>query len=278
MAKVTIYTTAGFDLTRLDFSSIYDASSYTYGSSIFRANYYNGYADEFRGSGFNYNAFGEPVGGTVTSYSATYSGYRLFIVDGVKVPVTKIVTAAKTYQTNDDVAVIAEALKGKDTIIGGPGGDIVSGFAGNDTIRGGGGNDLLVGALGNDVLRGDAGNDMLVGGEGKDKLFGGAGSDIFTFLSVKDSTRKAMDVIGDFKRKQNDKIDLTMIDARSGTKTNDAFTFIGTKKFTGKKGELRYEKKGGNTYVYGDVNGDKKIDLAIQLKGAITLKHDDFIL
>ena len=32
------------------------------------------------------------------------------------------------------------------------------------------------------------------------------------------------------------------------------------------------------TIVYADVNGDKKADMAIQLKGLIDLKADDFFI
>lgn len=80
----------------------------------------------------------------------------------------------------------------------------------------------------------------------------------------------------DFGR--GDKINLKKIDAKSGTKKNDAFTFVGEAGFSNTKGELRFEKKGGNTYVYGDVNGDGRADLMIKLDGSINLKASDFVL
>lgn len=171
-------------------------------------------------------------------------------------------------------------LGGNDKLYGGAGKDQLFGGAGNDRLEGGKGADKLVGGKGADTLIGGAGADTLVGGKGGDKLTGAKGADIFVFNSVKDSTVKkgGRDVITDFNRKQGDKIDLKKIDAKAGTKKNDEFDFIGKKAFSGEKGELRYEKKGGKTFVYGDVNGDRKADFAIELSKALDLKKVDFIL
>lgn len=75
-----------------------------------------------------------------------------------------------------------------------------------------------------------------------------------------------------------DKIDLSGIDANSKTTTNDAFSYVRTKAFTGKGGELRYENQDSDTYIYTDVNGDKKIDFAIHRDDAVTLQSGFFIL
>ena len=173
-----------------------------------------------------------------------------------------------------------EGTAGKDTLDGGAGNDTILGLGGNDKLHGGAGNDRLEGGAGNDRLEGGKGNDKLIGDAGKDVLVGGKGADMFIFRSVSDSTNKAKkrDVIQDFKQGQNDKIHLGAIDAKAGTAKNDKFNFIGEKAFSGKKGELRYEKKNGDTFVYGDVNGDKKVDFAVQLKGAIDLVEKDFVL
>ena len=66
---------------------------------------------------------------------------------------------------------------GKDTLIGGGGGDTINGFNGNDSLRGKGGDDLITGGNGKDSLRGDGGKDTLEGGSGKDKLDGNGGND-----------------------------------------------------------------------------------------------------
>jgi Ca2+-binding RTX toxin-like protein len=140
----------------------------------------------------------------------------------------------------------------------------------------------LSGGLGNDVLQGAGGKDLLIGGAGADVLFGGGGADTFLFKSHTASTvnAKGRDTIADFRRKDGDKIDLAGIDAVSPTKKiNDQFTFIGDKGFTFTEGQLRFVTKKGDTFVYGDVNGDAKADFAIKLAGfAHDLKASDFVL
>lgn len=153
-----------------------------------------------------------------------------------------------------------------------------TGNALNNVISGNSGRNTLSGVAGNDTLKGGGGNDALIGGAGADKLYGGSGADMFILKSYKDSLVIARDTIYDFHQAQKDKIDLSGIDARSTISGNQAFTFIGTKEFSEKAGELRYFKKGGDTFLYGDLNGDAGIDFSIRLDGAIDLKSTDFIL
>ena len=76
-----------------------------------------------------------------------------------------------------------------------------------------------------------------------------------------------------------DKLDLSTIDAKSGTATNDAFSYIGSAAFSGTAGQLRAEHVGGNTVVQGDVNGDGVADFEIALIGFTgTISASDFIL
>ena len=158
--------------------------------------------------------------------------------------------------------------------------DHIKGSAIANTIKGNAGNDTLLGLAGNDTLFGDAGNDVLNGGAGNDTLTGGAGADQFVFQTLRDSTVKATgrDKIMDFRQSEGDRIDLRGIDAKSKSGKDDAFTFIGTDKFSKTAGELRFEKKGSSTFVYGDVDGDAKADFSIELAGKIDLKHGDFFL
>lgn len=178
---------------------------------------------------------------------------------------------------------------GNDALYGGTGKDVIYAGAGNDKAYGGSGDDILYGAAGNDALGGAGGRDMLFGGAGTDKLNGGAGADklhggsgadMFIFASIKDSTVGAAgrDTIHDFSRKEGDKIDLKGIDASTTAGGNQAFSFIGTETFSKKAGELRYEKKGGDTYVFGDVNGDGKADFSIRLDSSIDFTKADFLL
>lgn len=81
---------------------------------------------------------------------------------------------------------------------------------------------------------------------------------MFVLKSYKESLVIARDTIYDFSRAEKDKVDL------SG---NQAFTFIGTKEFSELAEELRYFKKGGDTFLYGDLNGDAGIDFRSGLTG-----------
>lgn len=271
MTKISVNSGFGLDITKLDFSSLYYAYDALYSSTIYRLYYANGGIDEFKGSGFRYDSYGTPIAGTVTSYAGFYNGTKLFQIDGAKIAATSIVKAAGTYSTADDYKLVASILGGADTISGGNAKDVLNGYAGNDVITGNGGNDALIGG---------AGNDKLTGGSGKDYLYGEAGADTFIYKTVKDSTvaTSGRDTIFDFSHSQGDHIDLSAIDASTKSAGNQAFSFIGTKAFSGKAGELRYDKMASDTYIYGDTNGDKKADFAIHLDDAIALQKGDFFL
>lgn len=170
---------------------------------------------------------------------------------------------------------------GADKLEGGTGNDSLYGQAGHDALYGQAGNDRLYGQAGNDRLCGDAGADYLVGGIGADKLFGGADADVFVYLSVADSTPAATgrDIIYDFSQAQCDKIELTTIDANALVAGNQAFRFMGERAaFTGTAGELRFQDTGGHTFVFGDINGDRVADFAIELNTDVSLRATDFLL
>ena len=152
-------------------------------------------------------------------------------------------------------------------------------MTGNDVINtfiAGGGNDVLIGGGGDDRLQGDGGSD---------RLTGGSGADLFMFVKVDDSQvwaprsdgkKVTPDVITDFAP-GIDKIDLSWINADSAHAANQPFAFIGTSAFSGHAGELRYEMRGGQAHIYGDVNGDAVADLHI-IALTPTLAAADFIL
>jgi VCBS repeat-containing protein len=167
---------------------------------------------------------------------------------------------------------------GNDRLLGESGNDTLSGLSGNDSLWGGTGLDRLEGGTGNDSLRGDAGNDWIIGGLGRDKMWGGSGRDVFDFNTVKESKVGAQrDVIHDFRSGQ-DRIDLRGIDANELRKGNQKFSWTGSDGpflfpkesaaflkagFTGKAGELRYERG----LLMGDTDGDGRADFQIKIVG-----------
>ncbi|WP_349434112.1 M10 family metallopeptidase [Pararhizobium sp. A13] len=174
----------------------------------------------------------------------------------------------------------AKGGSGGDQITGNQVANSLQGNGGNDTLNGEAGNDVLIGASGADRLDGGAGADRLFGGAGADDLIGRADADIFLFKLVSESTvaTSGRDTIFDFAASQGDKIDLSGIDANTDTSGNQAFSFRGTAAFTGEAGELRYVKGSSDSYIYGDVNGDKTADFAIHLDDALTLQKGYFVL
>lgn len=153
----------------------------------------------------------------------------------------------------------------------------VDGGAGIDLLYGSRFSDYLAGGTGKDVLSGGGGNDMLMGGKGADQIWGGAGSDRFIFQSVAESSGKNIDRIMDFSQKQHDHIDLDLLDANSTVSGIDDFKFIGTKAFSGKPGELRYEFVNGDTHILGNIDKDKAAEFEIVLHGKVHLDINDFI-
>ncbi len=160
-----------------------------------------------------------------------------------------------------------------DTIKGGNGNNKLEGMDGKDVLVGRDGDDKLIGGNNGDNLFGGDDADKLIGGKGQDLLEGDSGSDTFIFQSIKDSAvGDKRDVITDFSQSNNEKIDLSQIDAIDGG--DDAFTFIGTQAFSHTAGELRFK----NGILSGDVDGDGSADFQVQVDNHDTLKAGDFIL
>ena len=81
------------------------------------------------------------------------------------------------------------------------------------------------------------------------------------------------DEIDDFSRAEGDRIDLSRIDASSTMVGDQAFNFVGSARFTGTAGELRY----ASGELQGDVNGDGSADFRIDMQFA-SLQVSDLIL
>lgn len=215
-----------------------------------------------KGSGFKYDKNGLFTAGTITSFTLITSANQPFYAENVKISAKQFGLAIKSASTEDDQALMLKALSGNDSVSGSEDGDV------------------LYAAAGDDVIEGNGGNDYIYAGPGADHLYGGYGKDSFGFNDISQSgtTAKTRDTIFDFSQSEKDRINLSYIDANTKTSKNDSFSFIGTKAFSGKAGELRYEKKTSDTYIYADVNGDKKADFSIHLDDAVKLVKGDFFL
>lgn len=148
--------------------------------------------------------------------------------------------------------------------------DLMHGYDGNDVLKGGADSDWVYGDNGADNMLGEAGDDMMFGGAGGDALSGGTGADTFWYLDVGDSTSTAYDLIKDYNASQGDKLDLSVIDADSGTVGDQAFTVVSG--FTNQAGQLvlAYSAAANLTTVSGDVDGDGVADLVITMTGNVT--------
>lgn len=145
--------------------------------------------------------------------------------------------------------------------------DNIAGSAASNSLDGGDGADVLFGYSGNDLLRGGTGSDQLFGGAGADSLNGGSGSDVYFIEKVTDSPVTGRDRITSFENTL-DLISFQAIDAntKNGSATNDAFVYIGANvSFTGVAGQLRSYWTESGHILEGDVNGDGKADVAVEV-------------
>jgi serralysin len=139
---------------------------------------------------------------------------------------------------------------------------------------------VLKGLGNSDVLIGNGGNDVLVGGAGADVLFGGAGADRFDYNKVTDAPPGAIiELISDFRRAQNDKIDLRDVDAVAGRAGDQAFAFIGSAQFSA-EGQVRAVNTASGLLIEANTNGSSGAEMQILLQGAdvSSLLATDFLL
>lgn len=128
---------------------------------------------------------------------------------------------------------------------------------------------VLNGNGGHNIIKGGGGNDRIDGNGNADVLSGGAGADTFMFLSRANSSARNWDIITDFE-KGVDKIDLVdNLDFRA--REGAAFIF-------GLGGQVRFDQRGGSTFVEVELDGDQVADLVVQLRGTYTLTKGDFLI
>ncbi len=141
--------------------------------------------------------------------------------------------------------------------------------SGDDTLIGNAAANVLIAGAGADTVDGGAGDDAIYGAAGKDTLTGDAGRDQFLYAELTDSgVGLTRDVITDFTAGV-DRIALDQLGAKS---------FIGSGAFTGVAGQVSATVANGVTVVRLDANGDRAVDLEIELTGAVSLDRDDFVL
>ncbi len=160
-----------------------------------------------------------------------------------------------------------EAGNGTDKLFGDAGNDTLYGRDDNDSLIGGDGNDFVDGGKGQDLLYGGNGNDLIRSGPGADSLWGGAGRDNFVFDDNESGLGAAQrDRIYDFASGQQDRIDLSLIDANTATAADNAFVWKGAAALTG-AGQVGYYLSGGTYILRGSVDADAATEFEIQLGG-----------
>jgi Ca2+-binding RTX toxin-like protein len=181
-----------------------------------------------------------------------------------------------------DDLIVAEINDGNDTYFG----DDSDGGSGNDTLDisaatvdtfvnlGSGPSahgSVTSSQTGNDVISGienvntGSGNDVIVASNTANVMNGGAGNDTFRF-----ATAAAADGDTILGFAPGDRIDLSAIDANTGTATNDAFTLVTGAEFTA-AGQLAvsYESRvdGDFTVIQGNIDGSMTADFRIEVEG-----------
>jgi Ca2+-binding RTX toxin-like protein len=233
-----------------------------------------------------------PPTGTIDSLVLTDGTNSLYELSGLSFPAVRLYEAAdldkdedeSEQEDEDDDDILCgddddyiDAGLGDDDVYGGKGDDDLYGGSNDDILRGESGSDDLFGGSGKDDLQGGSGRDHLYGGAGRDILRGGADSDTFVFKSKLDSGVKAAarDLITDFLH--GDKISFSAIDANSTVSGNQKFTFVS--EFTGKAGQLEWDKTSTGFRISGDLNGDGTADFSLQVNTSVAKMYaSDFDL
>lgn len=162
-----------------------------------------------------------------------------------------------------------------------------------NVLAGNAGNNVLTGNGGDDILNGGAGDDTLIGGVGNDWLTGGGGRDTFVIRVGNGDTILDFESRNAVGRNQNDRIDVSGIDANTNRGGDDSFRWVGlVTAGTELPGRLGYHFEiidgvqhtivEGNISRFEDVGRDlslpRTIDFHIDLIGIHFLTVSDIIL
>jgi len=219
------------------------------------------------------------------TYDASNATNAVFV--NLDTTVQKDVLSGLTYvasrATGTDVGT--DAITNFEEVRGGSGSDVVFGNASANQILGNNGDDTLYGGKGNDAIFGGNGADNIFGGNGADKLSGSTDNmtadglkDTFYYTSLSDSTvaLAGRDTISFFEDTK-DIIDLSKVSG--GTVTllvgNGDLSFPGAGTHA-----VRVVSTHDGWTIQVDSNGDKKIDMAIDVHDvshAIVWDTSDFL-
>lgn len=266
MAQFTVFADSS-DLEALVGGTVTqrDASSFAFTSP-------GGAVFVFTGTGFAYDAFGLPTGGTVTGVEFSVAGTSYFQGNALSLALTSVCTLALGLTSGvsgstepDSYELISLIFSGNDQITGTLGNDRLFGLgtdAGNDTIYGGAGNDDLRGGLGDDTIYGGDGNDWLSDGLGTERLIGGAGINGAYFSSDLDGAHgivvdlnRRIEVRDDGYGNVENLSDITKIegadlgDRISGDKNDNLFWGYG--------GNDTLSGRGGHDWLFGGAGKDR---------------------
>ena len=145
-----------------------------------------------------------------------------------------------------------------------PKGTVASSQTGNDTI------------WGIENVNTGSGNDTIIASNAVNVMNGGSGNDTYRFMTAAAADG---DTILGFA--PGDRVDLSAIDANTGTATNDAFTLVTGAEFTA-AGQLAvsFESRadGDFTVIQGNINGNLDADFRIEVEGHHTISNANVIV
>ena len=159
-----------------------------------------------------------------------------------------------------------DSLQNIENVLGGSGGDTLTGDAFDNTLIGAGGNDTLLGNAGADLLRGGAGNDTVNGGAGRDTAdFSDATGGVTVDLAVQGGAQTVGGGLGTDT--------LIGIENATGGAHNDSLSGDGgANRLLGSAGNDTLD--GGSdrdTADFSDATGGVTVDLGVQGGGAQTV-------
>src|SRR4051812_41585128 len=105
---------AGLDMSQLDVTTLLEGTVVQETSTTYVEDYF-GQIITFTGVGFHYDAFGYPIGGTVTGLQVTQQGQLIYQISGF----STLVTSWTTWANNaDTLGAMQGVFGGADTLTG----------------------------------------------------------------------------------------------------------------------------------------------------------------